>query len=158
MVAGLTDLTSTTMTVAYFSQEGYYAKNDPRQRRASFWHGAAARALGLPKHVTPRRFERILSGHVPGTDIRLGRVRDGEHQHRPGFDLTLSAPKTVSLEALLYGDRRVLGAHDAAVKATLDWLERGPAADAVLGSRDPAAPARGGERAGGGRVPASHEP
>ena len=61
---------------------------------------------------------------MPGTDIRLGRVRDGEHQHRPGFDLTLSAPKTVSLEALLYGDRRVLGAHDAAVKATLDWLER----------------------------------
>ena len=124
MVAGLTDLTSTTMTVAYFSQEGYYAKNDPRQRRASFWHGAAAAALGLPKHVSPRRFERILSGYVPGTDIRLGRVRDGEHQHRPGFDLTLSAPKTVSLEALLYGDRRVLGAHDAAVKATLDWLER----------------------------------
>ena len=124
MVANLTDLSSTTMTVEYFSQEGYYAKNDPRQRRASFWHGGAARALGLPKHVTPRRFERILSGHVPGTDIRLGRVRDGEHQHRAGFDLTLSAPKTVSLEALLYGDRRVLGAHDAAVKATLDWLER----------------------------------
>ena len=124
MVAGLTDLTSTTMTVEYFSQEGYYAKNDPRQRRASFWHGAAAAALGMARHVSPRAFERILSGHVPGTDIRLGRVRDGEHQHRPGFDLTLSAPKTVSLEALLHGDRRVLGAHDAAVKATLDWLER----------------------------------
>ncbi len=124
MVANLTDLTSTTMTVEYFSQEGYYAKNDPRQRRASFWHGAAAAALGMAKHVSPRAFERILLGYVPGTDIRLGRVRDGEHQHRPGFDLTLSAPKTVSLEALLYGDRRVLGAHDAAVKATLDWLER----------------------------------
>ena len=123
MVAGLKDLSSTTMTVEYFSQEGYYAKNDPRQRRASFWHGAAAAALGLPKHVSPRRFERILSGFVPGTEIRLGRVRDGEHQHRPGFDLTLSAPKTVSLEALLHGDRRVTGAHDAAVKATLDWLE-----------------------------------
>ena len=124
MVAGLTDLTSTTMTVEYFSREGYYAKNDPRQRRASFWHGGAARALGMAKHVSPRAFERILLGHVPGTDIRLGRARDGEHQHRPGFDLTLSAPKTVSLEALLHGDRRVLGAHDAAVKATLDWLER----------------------------------
>ena len=124
MVAGLTDLTSTTMTVEYFSQEGYYAKNDPRQRRASFWHGRAAAALGMAKHVSPRAFERILLGHVPGTDIRLGRVRDGEHEHRPGFDLTLSAPKTVSLEALLHGDRRVLGAHDAAVKATLDWLER----------------------------------
>ena len=123
MVANLNDLASTAMTVEYFAEEGYYAKNDPRQRRASFWHGRAARALGLPKHVSPRRFERILLGYVPGTDIRLGRARDGEHQHRPGIDLTLSAPKTVSLEALLYGDRRVLGAHDAAVKATLDWLE-----------------------------------
>ena len=124
MVANLTDLASTAMTVEYFAEEGYYAKNDPRQRRASFWHGAAARALGLPKHVSPRRFESILHGYVPGTDIRLGTARDGEHQHRPGFDLTLSAPKTVSLEALLHGDRRVLGAHDAAVKATLDWLEK----------------------------------
>ena len=124
MVANLTDLASTAMTVEYFAEEGYYAKNDPRQRRASFWHGAAARALGLPKHVSPRRFESILHGYVPGTDIRLGTARDGEFRHRPGFDLTLSAPKTVSLEALLHGDRRVLGAHDAAVKATLDWLER----------------------------------
>ena len=124
MVASLTELSSTTMTVEYFAREGYYAKNDPRQRRASFWHGQAARALGLPKHVSPRAFERILSGFVPGTETRIGRARDREHQHRPGLDLTLSAPKSVSLEALLHGDRRVLGAHDAAVKATLDWLEK----------------------------------
>ena len=111
------------MTVAYFESEGYYAKNDPRHRRASFWHGAGAAALGLPQHVSPRTFERVLAGYVPGTEIRLGRARDGEHQHRPGLDLTLSAPKSVSLEALLYGNRRVLGAHDAAVRSTLDWVE-----------------------------------
>ena len=123
MVATLTDLGSTMATAAYFAREGYYAKDDPRQRRASFWHGASARALGLPKHVSPRAFERILAGHVPGTEVRLGRARDGEHEHRPGLDLTLSAPKSVSLEALLHGDRRVLGAHDRAVRATLDWIE-----------------------------------
>ncbi len=123
MVASLTELGSTTMTVAYFEREGYYAKNDPRQRRASFWHGRAAAALGLPQHVSPKTFERVLAGYVPGTEIRLGRARDGEHEHRPGLDLTLSAPKSVSLEALLYGDRRVIGAHDAAARATLDWVE-----------------------------------
>ena len=111
------------MTVAYFESEGYYAKNDPRHRRASFWHGAGAAALGLPQHVSPRTFERVLAGYVPGTEIRLGRARDGEHEHRPGLDLTLSAPKSVSLEALLYGNRRVLGAHDAVVRSTLDWVE-----------------------------------
>ena len=109
MVASLIELSSAATTVAYFEAEGYYAKNDPRHRRASFWHGEAAAALGLPQHVSPRTFERVLAGYVPGTEIRLGRARDGEHQHRPGLDLTLSAPKSVSLEALLYGNRRVLG-------------------------------------------------
>ena len=128
MTASLIDLSSvgTTVkyfTVAYYEAEGYYAKNDPRHRRASFWHGEGAAALGLPQHVSPRTFERVLAGYVPGTEIRLGRARDGEHQHRPGLDLTLSAPKSVSLEALLYGNRRVLGAHDAAVRSTLDWVE-----------------------------------
>ena len=128
MAASLIDLSSASttvkyFTVAYYEAEGYYAKNDPRHRRASFWHGEGAAALGLPQHVSPRTFERVLAGYVPGTEIRLGRARDGEHQHRPGLDLTLSAPKSVSLEALLYGNRRVLGAHDAAVRSTLDWVE-----------------------------------
>ncbi|MDD9991296.1 MAG: relaxase domain-containing protein, partial [Rhodospirillales bacterium] len=39
-------------------------------------------------------------------------------------DITLSAPKSVSLEALVMGDTRVLKAHDEAVRATLDWIER----------------------------------
>ena len=119
MAASLSGLDSATATVAYFEREGYYAKNDRRHWQASFWHGEGAAALGLPQHVSPRTFERVLAGYVPGTEIRLGRARDGEHQHRPGFDLTLSAPKSVSLEALLYGNRRVLGAHDAAVRSCI---------------------------------------
>ena len=64
-----------------------------------------------------------------GTRIRLGRLRDGQHEHRPGFDITFSAPKSVSLVALLPteehpdGDRAVRRAHDAAVRETLDWIE-----------------------------------
>ena len=29
-------------------------------------------------------FEKLLQGHVIGTNIRLGRLRDGQHEHRPG--------------------------------------------------------------------------
>ena len=72
----------------------------------------------------PKRFESVLSGHVPGVDVRLGRKRDGEHVHRPGWDITLSAPKSVSLEALVRGNRRVIRAHDQAVYETLDWIEK----------------------------------
>lgn len=67
-------------------------------------------------------FIAILSGQVPGTDIKLGRIIDGQHQHRPGWDLTFSAPKSVSLEALYHGRRAVMHAHDAAVRVTLDWI------------------------------------
>ena len=111
------------MAVTYYERDGYYAKNDPEHRQASFWYGDAAKALGLRAHVRPSRFESVLSGYVPGTDLRLGRMREGEHDHRPGWDITLSAPKSVSLEALVMGDRRVIRAHDEAVRATLGFVE-----------------------------------
>ncbi|MDE3260991.1 MAG: relaxase domain-containing protein [Acidobacteriota bacterium] len=123
MVATVFELKSSAVAVSYYERDGYYAKNDPEHRQASFWHGRAAKDLGLRAHVRPRRFEQVLSGYVPGTEIRLGRMREGEHEHRPGWDITFSAPKSVSLEALVVGDRRVIRAHDEAVRATLDWLE-----------------------------------
>ena len=123
MVATVVELRSSAVAVTYYERDGYYAKNDPEHRQASFWYGDAAKALGLKAHVRPSRFESVLSGYVPGTDLRLGRMREGEHDHRPGWDITLSAPKSVSLEALVMGDRRVIRAHDEAVRATLGFVE-----------------------------------
>ncbi len=123
MVATVVELASATAALSYYERDGYYAKDDPEHRQASFWHGAAADAIGLRGHVHPKRFDDVLSGVVPGTDIRLGRMREGEREHRPGWDVTFSAPKSVSLEALIAGDRRVIRAHDDAVRATLDWIE-----------------------------------
>ncbi len=122
MLSGPRQLVSAEQTFGYFLHE-YLARNDSSHRTANRWHGRGAEALGLPQRVGKRKFISILSGHVPGTDIRLGRVVAGEHQHRPGWDMTFSAPKSVSLEALLQGDKRVMRAHDKAVRATLDWVE-----------------------------------
>ena len=143
MVATIRNLTSSSATVEYFRHEaGYYIglKGDAEalrakreeHREASAWHGSGLEALGLKPgaRVSSRAFEELLQGHVPGTEIRLGRVRHGEHEHRPGFDLTFSAPKSVSLAALLpterhpRGDRLVKQAHDEAVRATLNWVEK----------------------------------
>ena len=123
MVATVVELRSSALAVSYYEKDGYYAKDSPEHRDASFWAGAAARALGLRAHVLPREFEDVLTGWVPGTELRLGRMREGEHDHRPGWDITFSAPKSVSLEALVTGDRRVIRAHDDAVRATLAWIE-----------------------------------
>ena len=142
MVATVRNLTSSSATSEYFLQEGgyYLRKGDDEtdlrakqeeHRNASAWHGRGAAALGLEpgKRVSAGTFEKLLQGHVVGTNTRLGRLRDGQHEHRPGFDITFSAPKSVSLAALLptekhpRGDRAVLRAHDEAVRATLDWIE-----------------------------------
>ena len=127
MVATVTRLSEAASTVQYFEVDGYYAKNDPEHRKASLWYGAGVTALGLHGPVKPKRFEEILSGRIPGTKTRLGRLREGRHEHRPGLDVTFSAPKSVSLEALVHArpktGAKIVRAHDEAVKATLDFIE-----------------------------------
>ena len=127
MVATVTRLSEAASTVHYFEADGYYARNDPEHRKASLWYGGGVTALGLHGPVKPRRFEQILSGHVPGTKIRLGRLRDGKHAHRPGLDVTFSAPKSISLEALVHAKpktgAKIVRAHDEAVQSTLDFIE-----------------------------------
>ncbi len=123
MVATVTQLRSSATAESYYEKDGYYAKDDPEHRDASFWEGEAAKDLGLRGHVLPGEFEDVLAGWVPGTETRLGRMREGEHDHRPGWDITFSAPKSVSLEGLVVGDRRAIRAHDDAVRATLEWIE-----------------------------------
>ena len=128
MVATVTRLTEAASTVHYFEADGYYAKNDVEHRKASRWHGRGVGALGLHGPVKPKRFEEVLSGRIPGTKARLGRLRDGKHEHRPGLDITFSAPKSVSLEALVHAApkaaARIIRAHDEAVTSTLDFIER----------------------------------
>ena len=127
MVASTKRLRRADATVHYFEADGYYARGDPVHRQASRWHGEAARALGLHGPVKPKRFAQVLQGFVPGTATRLGRLREGEHQHQPGLDVTFSAPKSVSVEALVYAPARtrarLLNAHDGAVREALDVLE-----------------------------------
>ena len=125
MVAKVNRLGSAAASVRYFEREGgYYARNDPEHRKTSRWHGAGAAALGLKGRVDAKRFRSILEGKVPKTDIRLGRrQREGDPEHDPGHDITLSPPKSVSLEGLLWGRDDVVRAHDGAVRATLDFIE-----------------------------------
>ena len=110
----------------YYEQDGYYAKDDPEHREASAWYGRGAEELGLRGPVDPDTFRAVLEGKVPdGSGTELGRRgKDGEILHRPGRDLTFSAPKSVSLAALVGGDARIVEAHDRAVMATLNWVER----------------------------------
>ena len=137
MVASIGAIASAAQGTSYYEKDGYYARDDPEHREASAWAGKGADALGLKGPVDPDVFRAVLEGKVPdGSGRELGRRdRDGKLLHRPGRDVTLSAPKSVSLVALVGGDARVVDVHDRAVQATLAWIE-GNAAETRM--KDPA--------------------
>ena len=129
MVASIGAVASPAQGVSYYEKDSYYAKESDEHRAASAWAGKGAAALGLEGPVAPDTFRAVLEGEVPdGSGKRLGkRGKDGEIHHRPGRDLTFSAPKSVSLAALVGGDGRIVEAHDRAVAGALAWFERNAA-------------------------------
>ena len=125
MVVSISAVAAPAQGASYYERDGYYAKDDPAHREVSAWAGKGAEDLGLMGTVDPEVFKAVLEGEVPdGSGRKLGRRRkDGVLEHRPGRDLTFSAPKSVSLAALVGGDARVVEAHDRAVERTLAWVE-----------------------------------
>ena len=132
MVASIGVVASPSQGVSYYQRDGYYAKDDPAHLEASAWAGKGAEALGLSGPVDPATFQAILEGKVSDGPHLGKRGQDGAIHHRPGRDVTMSAPKSVSLIALIGGDERIVSAHDRAVNTTsrLDRGERDPDPDA----------------------------
>lgn len=91
---------------------------------AGVWRGNGAFFLGLVGEVRDEDFLDLMAGREPGSHEPLGR-RYGERSVR-GFDVTASAPKSVSV-LFAVGDGAIraaaLDAHDAAVAAMVDWIE-----------------------------------
>ncbi|WP_404841899.1 MobF family relaxase [Burkholderia contaminans] len=85
-------------------------------------------SAGLQGGVDKETFKNLLDGKLPdGTVVRKPAPKtnkDGKKANaRLGIDFTFSAPKSVSIVALVSGDRRVIAAHDAAVADALKMLE-----------------------------------
>ncbi|MEW5683800.1 MAG: MobF family relaxase [Pseudomonadota bacterium] len=100
--------------------DDYYAK----EGEAQVWQGKGAELLGLVGEVDADRFRQFLAGQVePGRSPTRGSTRD-DAKTRIGIDLTFSAPKSVSLLALIGGDAAVVAAHDRAVTLALADVER----------------------------------
>jgi conjugative relaxase-like TrwC/TraI family protein len=123
MVASVSALTSAGQAASYYEADDYYAEGG---FAPSEWFGEAAEALGLSGEVDRSEFAELLEGRVAGQ--QLGTTREGKVEHRPGWDITFSAPKSVSIMAEVAGDRRLIAAHAAAVKAALGHVEQHMAA------------------------------
>ena len=126
MVASVSALTSSAQASTYYEADDYYAEGG---LSPSEWQGRGAKALGLSGEVDRHQFRALMDGRI--ADQQLGTVRDGQLQHRPGWDVTLSAPKSVSLMAEVAGDRRLITAHGEAVKVTMAHVEKHMAATRI---------------------------
>ena len=104
----------------YFSSaDDYYSKENP-----GLWQGSGAGALGLTGPIQQTQLSRLLDGQLPnGERIQLT-FDPVEKKKRMGLDLTFSAPKSVSMQALVAGDTEVTAAHDRAVARALAEVER----------------------------------
>lgn len=112
------------------------------------WQGKLAERFGLAGAVSAQDFARLSRGQHPATEAQLVRHRpateyqnvDGKSvspmEHRAGWDATFSAPKSVSLTALVGGDGSVREAHREAVNVALTELER--YTQARIGGNNPA--------------------
>jgi conjugative relaxase-like TrwC/TraI family protein len=89
------------------------------------WTGAGTERLKLGGRVDDDGFMALMQGRDPGTGERLKRV--GGRSRVAAFDLTFSAPKSVSV-LFAIGESGLAGAlveaHESAVDAALGYLER----------------------------------
>jgi len=99
--------------------DDYYAG----EGEASAWQGKGAEELGLKGEVGSSRFRELLAGHVTSDGFASRNATRQDAHSRIGIDLTFSAPKSVSLQALIGGDSRLVEAHDRAVTRAIAVTE-----------------------------------
>jgi conjugative relaxase-like TrwC/TraI family protein len=127
------------------AKDNYYTQGE---QVVGEWHGRLAEEWGLKGEVREQQFHRLSEGQHPVTGEQLVRHQSpreyvNEHgakiktmEHRAAWDATFSAPKSVSLTALVGGDERVRDAHRESVSVALGEMER--FVQARLGSNLPA--------------------
>ena len=113
-------------------RQNYWSRD---QQGFSEWQGRLADRWGLSGSVGNEHFARLSEGQHPITGEQLVRHqisrtyegRGGQEvtsvEHRAGWDATFSAPKSISLTALVGGDDRVREAHRESVRVALGEIE-----------------------------------
>jgi conjugative relaxase-like TrwC/TraI family protein len=115
------------LTAANVSSEmavKYFVKNYYHQGK-SLWSGQGALKLGLLGAINDEEaFKNVISGRSPDGREQLNARVLKPDERRAALDCTFSAPKSVSLMALVGGDTRLIDAHHQALKETLELIEQ----------------------------------
>ncbi len=104
-----------------YSQDDYYTEE---RRVFGQWFGKGAAALGLSGEVATADFRAVLHGLHPATGQVLVQQATAFNGRRAGWDATFNAPKSVSIQALLGEDGRLIDARRRSVSRALAEIER----------------------------------
>ncbi len=127
MVASISARGSASSALGYYTHlraDNYYTRGGEPPGR---WTGDGAERLSLRGPVTHADFEAALNGIDPKTGDQLVQHGGRGREHSAGWDMTFSAPKSVSVLWALSDeqDRRAIElAHRSAVMAATQHLER----------------------------------
>ena len=109
----------------YYSHGDYYGSEGE-----GTWFGDGAKDLGLSGNFIAKNnkeFSNLLNGILPNGQILGKKTKEGI-EHRPGTDLTFSAPKSFSIQMLLNSSpaerNEMEQALMSAVTKTLDYIEK----------------------------------
>jgi conjugative relaxase-like TrwC/TraI family protein len=97
----------------HYSQDDYYKQG---QTCIGRWIGKGAAELGLNGNVSHDHFTALLHGIDPHNGHVLVPAATQNGKHAAGWDSVYSAPKSVSMQALIGGDYRLIQAHEDAVQ------------------------------------------
>jgi conjugative relaxase-like TrwC/TraI family protein len=118
MVASLSKAMNASALEQYHSKDNYYSQGEGLQN--SQWQGSFAAHQGLEGSIHKADWQQACNGNDPqGNELRRK-----QNNSRAGWDITLSAPKSASLKALIDQDDRVLEAHRKAVQSTVQYIEQ----------------------------------
>ena len=109
---------------AHYYQEvssDYYAKDEAEKQNGQ-WIGSGASRQGLEGAVSQEQLQLALAGRCAGQSVQNA----GRPDRHMGWDLTFSAPKSVSL-AWAFGDEKlraqIEAAHRRAVEVAVSYIE-----------------------------------
>jgi conjugative relaxase-like TrwC/TraI family protein len=119
-VLSIASVGSSGAASSYYTKDNYYTTDAAQE--SSLWVGEGAEKAGLSGEVGIEAFKAILDGQMPdNTTLGTG----GKEGNRAvGFDMTFSAPKTLSMLAYVGGDDRLLAANMKATQAAISWAEK----------------------------------
>jgi conjugative relaxase-like TrwC/TraI family protein len=135
MVASISARGNAAASLRYYDhlqRDDYYSREG---EPPGHWAGRGAERLSLVGPVTHAEFQAALQGVDPKTGERLAQVGGRGREHSAGWDMTFSAPKSVSVlwalsegqgrEAIEQAHRSAVLAATAHLEATAGWARRG---------------------------------